>query len=493
MLRKHLANLLVAAFAGLAGLAGSYAIAGFTPDFIAGPIAGFMARQIPAVVITFAIVVLGDLGHQLNLVGALAIAAGGLGVIAYGGLVLEDRLDRRFVAPVVAAVGGAVLAISITRAPLASISTGLATGIVVAVAESATVVPVKGTSAGRRRVIGGTGSALVFAVTGFLLGSRGDPHGATMNADLDLDDRTNEMAVSELLAEADEKSLAVDGLEPLVSDDFYEVDINATDPTVDADEWELTVTGAVTEQVGYTYDDIRAMPREHHFNTLRCVGESLNGKKLDNAVWTGVPIMDILEPAGVSDTCCVMLRAADGFFEQFPLAALRNGILAYGMNSQVLPRAHGYPARALIPGHWGEVNVKWLTEIEILEEEEEGYWEKRGWHGTGPVNTVAKLHVENRLEDGLIEVAGHAYAGTRGIQAVEVSTDGGESWSPATLSEPLPGDDVWRQWVYRYDPPNRAHEVVVRATDASGTLQPRQAAESFPNGPSGWVSKEIRP
>jgi len=109
------------------------------------------------------------------------------------------------------------------------------------------------------------------------------------------------------------------------------------------------------------------------------------------------------------------------------------------------------------------------------------------------VNTVAKLHVENDLEDGRKQVAGHAYAGTRGIERVEVSTDGGDSWADARLSGPLPGEDVWRQWAYEYDPPERSHEVVVRATDGTGTLQPREEESPYPSGASGWVSKSVDP
>jgi len=160
------------------------------------------------------------------------------------------------------------------------------------------------------------------------------------------------------------------------------------------------------------------------------------------------------------------------------------------MNGEPLPRKHGAPVRALIPGHWGEINVKWLTEIEVLDEPAEGYWEERGWHGTGPVNAVAKLHAVDR-EDGRIEVAGHAYAGTRGVSAVEVSTDGGDTWNEATLSERLPGDDVWRQWAYEYESPGTAHEVVVRAREADGTLQSSEETDAFPSGPSGWVSREL--
>jgi DMSO/TMAO reductase YedYZ molybdopterin-dependent catalytic subunit len=226
--------------------------------------------------------------------------------------------------------------------------------------------------------------------------------------------------------------------------------------------------------------------------TLRCVGERLNGRKTDTALWEGVPVADLLDEASVPDECCVMARAADGFFEEFPVAALRESMLAYRMNGDILPRAHGYPARLLVPGHWGEINVKWVEELEILDEPAKGYWEQKGWHGTGPVNTVAKLYAVNDLSDGRKQVAGHAYAGTRGISTVEVSTDGGSTWTEAELTEPLPGRSVWRQWKYEYQPPGGRHEVVVRATDGEGSLQPKEENGPFPSGPTGWVSETVR-
>ncbi|SDN02025.1 DMSO/TMAO reductase YedYZ, molybdopterin-dependent catalytic subunit [Halogranum gelatinilyticum] len=492
------ARILVALLAGVAGVAGSFAVASFTPAFVAGPIAGFLARRLPGAVITFAIVVLGDFGDQLNVLTALGIAT----LLFAGATLVGQRADRALggtvSGPVVAA---AVLAVAyaVTGAPLPSLAAGVAAGLVAAVAD---LVAVRGFPAidgdaaqpGRRRVLAAIASALPLVLGGYALGARADSQSASSaSSTLDVGEPWAVPEVDAMLAQASEQSLAVAGLEPLVSDSFYQVDINSTDPALDAADWSLSVTGAVDEEVTYSYEEIARMEMEHRFVSLRCVGEPLNGRKLDNAVWTGVSIMDLVEPAGVDDGCCVMFRAADGFYEEFPLSALRDGFLAIGMNGQILPRGHGYPARALIPGHWGEINVKWIDEIEILDRPADGYWEKRGWHGTGPVNTVAKLWVDNRLDDGRIEVAGHAYAGTRDVERVEVSTDGGATWADAELSERLPGTDVWRQWVYRYEPPGGEHEVVVRATDGTGTLQPEDEASAFPNGASGWVSKTLRP
>jgi DMSO/TMAO reductase YedYZ molybdopterin-dependent catalytic subunit len=487
--------LAVALFAGIAGVAGSFAIAGFTPNFVAGPIAGLMARHLPAAVITLSIVVLGDLGQKLAVVSAVGVAVVLFGATSLLGWALGQRQGSLLLGSLTGAIGTAVAAFILTSAVRPSIIAGLAAGLVLAVA-AVTGAPVRDTrfDPARRKVLSSAASSTAFVIGGYTLGVSAGGEGPTTGTSVERDLEANVSAdIDAKLEQAAEQSLNIEGMEPLVSQDFYQVDINATDPSIEAADWSLQVTGAVEEELTYTYDELEGRQQENRFVSLRCVGEALNGHKMDNALWTGVPIMDLVEPAGVREGCCVMLRADDGFFEEFPLAALQDGFLALGMNGQGLPRGHGHPARALIPGHWGEINVKWLTEIEILEKEADGYWEKRGWHGTGPVNTVAKLHASNQLDDGRTEVGGHAYAGTRGIQSVEASTDGGRTWEQATLSEPLPGADVWRQWVHRFEPPEGPYEVVVRATDGTGTLQPREEASPFPSGPSGWVSKSISP
>ncbi|MFB6197129.1 MAG: sulfite oxidase, partial [Halobacteriaceae archaeon] len=119
------------------------------------------------------------------------------------------------------------------------------------------------------------------------------------------------------------------------------------------------------------------------------------------------------------------------------------------------------------------------------------YWEKRGWHGTGPVNTVAKLWAVDQQDDQ-IKIGGYAYAGTRGIQAVEVSVDGGDTWEKATLGPQLEGVDVWRQWTFQWRPTRNHHEVTVRAIDGKGNLQPREESQPYPSGATGWVTQTIR-
>jgi len=491
--RHAIPTLLVGLCTGVAGVVGSYAVAGFTPTFVVSPVANLFRMVMPDFVIRYAITILGSLGQQLNLLTAFALVIGGIGTIAAVSMYVGERLNNRAVPVVVTTVTTWGVAVALTNSVVLSLGAGLPAGAVVLLAELAPSLPVgRNVDDSRRAVLTSALSVIGFSAVGYAVGQRRT--GGGMPSELS---RSEE--IQGLLDDAAAKSLGISGMEPLVSEDFYKVDYSAIDPAVSEDEWSLTVTGEVEEELTVTMDDIRSMETEDRFETLRCVGEPLNGEKIDTALWTGVPIMDLVEQANPNGGCgCVMLRAEDDYYEEFPIEAMEDGLLAYGMNGMELPRAHGHPVRALVPGHWGEISVKWISEIEVLDREAEGYWEERGWHGTGPVNTVAKLSAVNDTDDGRKELGGHAYAGTRGIQTVEVSTDGGSTWNEADLSEPLPGSvdgndwpDAWRQWRYTYDPPGGSHQVVVRATDRDGNRQAEDETDAFPSGPTGWVSQTV--
>jgi DMSO/TMAO reductase YedYZ molybdopterin-dependent catalytic subunit len=515
----------VAGSASASALVGSYVVAGATPRFVVAPVSSVVVDSTPALVLRFAITVLGDLGHQVGFALAVLATLVLLALAALPGAVATwqagaDRHGRRALGAVLGGALPGATALALTVAPQASLAAGVAATIVTGIAGIAGAAggAVHGTtdeattSASRRSALAAVGTATLAGLVGVGpwrdgRGSDGDgapsasqaaagpdQEVADAEADAEEDPPLGGETTASMLATARERSLDVEDLEPLVSDRFYNVDINNIDPQVAPDGWTLTVTGEIDTDHAYSYEEIREMDAESRFVTLRCVGDDRNGRKLDNAVWTGVPMARLLEGVDPGGDCgCVKLHAHDGYYQVFPVEALERGFLAYGMNGEPLPREHGAPVRVLIPGHWGEINVKWLDEVEFLDQEADGYWEERGWHGTGPVNTVAKLWVTNRLDDGRIEVAGAAYAGLRGVSAVQVSTDGGETWTDADLSESLPGEDVWRQWVHRYDPPGGEHEVVVRAVEADGTIQPREETGPFPRGAKGWVSTTVEP
>jgi DMSO/TMAO reductase YedYZ molybdopterin-dependent catalytic subunit len=495
---------------GIAAVLGSYAIAGFTPALVTAPIESFLVTWMPGVVITFAITVLGDLGKKLNLVTAIGLGIGGFAAASFIAIKMTRRsgrssssstgveTDAATTAAVPLVVGGATLAMAfaLTSEVGSSMGAGIAAGAIAGVSEVGVGSGSDSKRSGRRRLLRSGGTLALGGAGAYVLGSRGGLAGnAEIESNPDITQPSDLMereevteGVASRLDEAEDKSLRVRGIEPLVSDNFYRTDINNTVPTPDVEGWELSITGAVQSEQTYDFENLGSFDPQHRFISLRCVGENLNGNKMDNAIWTGVPIEPLLEQAN-PQADFVMAHAVDGYSVGFPREELEGAFLAYGMNGERLPREHGYPVRLLVPGNWGEVNVKWIDKLEIQDEEENGYWEKKGWKGTGEVKTVAKIKSVNKMNDR-VEVAGHAYAGTRGVSAVEISIDGGDSWKETTLSEPLPGQDVWRQWKHVYYNPGD-HEVIARAIEEDGTVQSSEETGSFPSGPSGWVSRSV--
>ena len=494
--RPWLPAVAVALAAGLAAVGGSYLSVGRRPAFVATPFDRLVVTLSPDALVTFAITQLGTLGHRLAFLTAIAATSAVFGLVALPGAAFllgrdpaHGVLSRRGGSAALGAIPPAVLAYGLTHSGPSTLGAAGGAGFVLLMTAGTTAF-VAGEdrplgSLARRRALGSVGSAVgIGALALFVRGT--DEESFPSPLEIPEDARPE---VRELLTQAKEQSFDVEGLAPLVSTDFYEVDIGNVDPDVDRKEWSLSITGAVGEVAEYDFEAIEAMELADRFATLRCVGDQLNGWQMDTALWSGVPVRRLLE-AAEPEGDRVILHGADGYYNEFPLEALWPGLLAYRMNGRPLPRAHGAPVRALVPGHWGEINVKWLTEIEVRDEDTTGYWEHRGWHGTGPVNTVAKLWQTHSVGSGRFEVAGHAYAGIRGIEAVEVSTDGGDTWVDAELSDPLPGDDVWRQWRHEYGAGGR-HEVIVRARDGNGNLQIPEKDGPRPDGATGWVSEII--
>jgi DMSO/TMAO reductase YedYZ molybdopterin-dependent catalytic subunit len=478
----------VGAVGGVTAVAGSYAVAGYTPSFVVAPIDALVVKLTPGAIVAYMIQNVGAEAHLLHIALSAALAVALFGLCTLGGLWLADRTGTAAVGAAAVAALGWLAAVAITRQPMLSAGAAVPATVVTALGHHG--FPAADHDPSRRQVIGAVAGTVAFVGGAVGLGS-------VSSEDEPLTEAPATDGVDDRMTEATTKSLDTAGdLPGLVSDigGFYNVDIAEFEPELTREDWSVTFTGEIAEaDMTVTFDDLLERPVEHRYVTLRCVGEDLNGRKLDNAVWTGTPIKPLLDAVDPEGDCgCVVLRGDDGYFVEYPVEVLESGFLAWGMNGKELPPAHGHPVRILIPGHWGETNVKWLTEIELLDEEMDGYWERRGWEGTGTVTTVAKLWDEGitDLGDGRTELAGHAYAGTRGVARVEVSTDGGTTWNEATLSEPLPAEDVWRQWRYTFEP-SGTHEVVVRAVDQEGDVQPRERADSYPRGASGWVRRTV--
>jgi DMSO/TMAO reductase YedYZ molybdopterin-dependent catalytic subunit len=162
-------------------------------------------------------------------------------------------------------------------------------------------------------------------------------------------------------------------------------------------------------------------------------------------------------------------------------------VIALDMNGAPLERRHGFPARLLAPGSYGEVSVKWITRIEVRSDEAEGYYARQGWRADH-VETMSRffdLRAGSRIPAGRTELRGVAFAGDRGISRVEVSTDGGRTWRAARLVY-NPSPIAWTVWSLPWTATSGAHELVVRATDGNGTPQTAATRGIAPAGSAGW-------
>jgi hypothetical protein len=232
---------------------------------------------------------------------------------------------------------------------------------------------------------------------------------------------------------------------------------------------------------------------------LSCISNQVGGGLTGNARWTGIRLARLIEDAGPSGTpTAVRLSAADGYEDTIPFerAMSPDVLIAIAMDGELLPVEHGFPARLVVPGLYGMKNVKWITDITLLSEEAEGYWEERGWDIQADVRTESRFDVPRDHEEvgADIVAAGVAWAGARRISRVEVSTDDGATWNDATLEAEL-SPWSWRRWMAPLHLPRGTAALLVRAYDGSGLQQDVQRRPPHPSGASGYhrVVVTVRP
>src|SRR5215210_7667877 len=300
-------------------------------------------------------------------------------------------------------------------------------------------------------------------------------------------------------------SIDVPGMPELITpaSTFYLIDTALTSPRIDASTWKLSVKGAVDNPVEFSYKDLLGLPTREADITLSCVSNTFGGGLVSNGRWTGVLLSDVLEEAGMSRDKITSAsrqlvgRSVDGFTTGFKTdIALdgRNALVAFGLNGSELPIQHGYPVRLVIPGLYGYVSAtKWLTEIELTNWNFDAYWIQRTWSKEGPVKTQSRIDTisaGDNLSAGKNPIGGIAWAPHRGIEKVEVSTDGGQTWNTARLAKQL-AEDTWRQYVYDWDATPGDYTIQVRATDGNGETQTASQAPPHPSGATGYHTIDV--
>ncbi len=298
----------------------------------------------------------------------------------------------------------------------------------------------------------------------------------------------------------EDASIDVPGMPDLITpaSSFYLIDTALQSPRIDVNTWKLSIKGAVDNPIELSYKDLLGMNTRESDITLACVSNKVGGKLISNGRWTGVMLSDVLAEAGVSrekltrSSEQLVGRSVDGFTTGFRTEIALDGreaLVAFGLNGSELPLKHGYPVRLVVPGLYGYVSAtKWLTEIELTNWNFDAYWIQRTWSKKGPVKTQSRIAtVQNgaQLSPGKVPIGGIAWAPHRGIERVEVSTDGGKTWNDARLARQL-DIDTWRQYIYDWDARPGHHTLQVRATDGEGETQTARKTPPHPSGATGY-------
>ncbi len=286
--------------------------------------------------------------------------------------------------------------------------------------------------------------------------------------------------------------------EVIPNDQYYIVSKNLfSDPTVDSKTWKLTVSGHVQHLFEMTYPELLALPMKQQYESMMCISNEVGGQYMSNALWEGIPLADLLNRAGVnSDAIKVVLYAADDYSDSIHIdkAMEPTTLLAVRMNGSTLPQSHGFPLRLLVPGIYGMKHVKWITRVEVVNDDYQGYWQVRGWSDAAPIRLTARI--DTPLTGSTVPanrttyIAGVAFSGNRGISEVDVSLDAGQTWHRATLKKPL-SELTWVLWELPWQPKAGNYTVFARAIDLEGNVQDPNEEPPLPNGSSGYHSIDI--
>lgn len=291
--------------------------------------------------------------------------------------------------------------------------------------------------------------------------------------------------------------------------------------SIDPDKFRIEVKGHVASPLSLSLGDIKSAfePVElvavnqcsgnsRGFVEPRVAGGQLANGAMGNARWKGVPLQAVLDKAGVqSGAKQVTFNGLDGplvpetpdFVKALDIDHARDGevMIAYAMNGQDLPWLNGYPIRLVVPGHYGTYWVKHLNEITVIDGVFDGFWMKSAYRipnnscactppGQAPTATtpIGRYNVRSfitNVQDGATVKAdvdtplkGIAFDGGYGVTNVAVSTDGGRTWTEATLGQDL-GKYSFREWRAVVRLPAGSHDLKVRATNRIGQSQPMEA------------------
>ncbi|HEY3440175.1 MAG TPA: sulfite oxidase [Paludibaculum sp.] len=285
-------------------------------------------------------------------------------------------------------------------------------------------------------------------------------------------------------------------------------------PRLDAATWRLKVGGLVDRPLSLSLRDLMNMPAETRVVTLECagngrsqleprtVGEQWNFGAVSTAEWTGAPLAEVLDRAGVqAEAMEVLFRGPDSgmvegesqpihFERSLRIEDARGAgvLLAYAMNGEPLPVQHGYPLRVIVPSWYAVASVKWLTGMELMSEPFQGHyqtdryyfeWQRDGGMEREPLtlqrvrSLITEPQMDEEVERGELVVRGVAWSGAAPIAGVEVKANGGP-WREARLVGERKRHS-WQWWEYRLRVEEAGTvELQARATDMASRMQPAE-------------------
>lgn len=303
------------------------------------------------------------------------------------------------------------------------------------------------------------------------------------------------------LPNADDPMIPAPGTRPEYTpvEDHYRIDIAAVPPTIKEEDWKLPIGGLVENPLELTLQEIKDnyTPLEQ-FITMSCISNRVGGDLISTTLWTGASFRDILADAKpLPNATHIKISSADGFDEALPLEVALNDptvTLNYYFDRKPLAVRNGFPLRIHIPNHFGMKQPKWITNVELIEGDHDGYWVRRGWskdaiiRATSVIDTVAVDSPTRINAQQYIPIGGIAWAGPRRVSKVEISIDGGD-WEEAQLRAPLNNTpDTYKTWIiWRYDWlfSEGSHVFTVRMIEADGAPQIERIADTYPDGATG--------
>lgn len=287
----------------------------------------------------------------------------------------------------------------------------------------------------------------------------------------------------------------------------------------DRDAWEVQIEG-VKQPRRISVRELKTLGLETVTMVLQCSG---NGRGFFPSkpsgtpwtvgaagcvVWSGVPVRDVVKAlGGVADGMKYMTGTGGEVLppgidpksviveRSVPAEALQDALLAWEMNGEPIPLAHGGPLRLIVPGYTGVNNIKYIKQLAFTAQESDAKIMSHGYRISPPGSkgdpsqpSVQEMSVKSWInsplpEDGpqaagAVQIHGVAFGGMHAVKGVEVSIDGGKTWKAARLVGPDMGKYAWRQFVLQAQLPKGTHVLASRATDAQGNVQPETRGEN---------------